>query len=324
MGQGIGRVPEAPAVIGGGAAREPIGRYIAQQRRLRGIDLEELSARTRIPRRSLERLEAGAFDRSPDGFSRGFVRTVAEAIGLDADDAVARMLPEPDAAQLGPPRAALWIVGGIVVALVAGAILIVRTRAHAPAAADTAATGLPVRIDYVRALAEANGIHASELSGRDAVLPPPPPEPAEPEVAAAAEVAAPPPKAAAKSASASAPPAATAHPAPATSSTAGAPTAPRASPPSPAASPSPQPGTPASPATELGASPPAPAPSANPSAEATSEPAEPAPASTAADAAASAPPALDEAPPVEAVAPTSTSSPTEPESSPATDAEADD
>ena len=77
MGQGIGGVPEAPAVGGDAGGREQIGRYIAQQRRLRGIDLAELAARTRIPRRSLERLEAGAFDQSPDGFSRGFVRVPA-------------------------------------------------------------------------------------------------------------------------------------------------------------------------------------------------------------------------------------------------------
>jgi len=286
MGQGIGRVSEAPAISGDGAGREPIGRYIAQQRRLRGIDLEELAARTRIPRRSLERLEAGAFDRSPDGFSRGFVRTVAEAIGLDADDAVARMLPEPDAAQLGPPRAALWIVAGFVVALVAGAIVVARTHARAPAASDPATSGLPVRVDYVRALAEANGIHANELSGRDAVLPPPPPEPAEPEVAALSEVGATP---SARAPAAKPAPSAAAAPAargaaPRASSTAAA--AARSDAAVPAPSRAAQPSTPAGPAGELAA-----------------------------------PPALNDAPSIEAVAP---SSPTEPESSPAPDAEADD
>lgn len=79
-----------------GAQAEPIGRWLARQRELRGIDLHELSARTRIPHRSLERLEAGAFDGNPDGFVRGFVRTVALDLGLDPDDAVARMLSEPE------------------------------------------------------------------------------------------------------------------------------------------------------------------------------------------------------------------------------------
>ena len=50
---------------------------------------------TRIPLRSLERLEAGGFDGETDGFARGFVRTVAEALGLDVEDAISRMLHEP-------------------------------------------------------------------------------------------------------------------------------------------------------------------------------------------------------------------------------------
>jgi transcriptional regulator with XRE-family HTH domain len=95
MGQEIRGSPEAAAV----AAAEPgdgsIGSYLARQRRLRGVSIDELANLTRIPRRSLERLEAGAFDATPDGFVRGFVRTVAAALGLDPDDAVNRLLREP-------------------------------------------------------------------------------------------------------------------------------------------------------------------------------------------------------------------------------------
>jgi hypothetical protein len=72
-----------------------IGRYLARQRRLRGVSLDDLVELTRIPRRSLERLEGGAFDDQADGFARGFVRTVAEALGLDAEEAVMRLLGEP-------------------------------------------------------------------------------------------------------------------------------------------------------------------------------------------------------------------------------------
>jgi len=179
MGKGIGRVPEAPAVAGD-SGREPIGRYIAQQRRLRGIELEDLANRTRIPRRSLERLEAGAFDLSPDGFSRGFVRTVAEAIGLDPDDAVARMLHEPDAARRASPRSSRTL-GAIAaaVALLGLALAARQLVASLPARPQRAATGqLPVRRDYVRALAEAQGIATAKLTSRDAVLAPLPPLPA--------------------------------------------------------------------------------------------------------------------------------------------------
>jgi len=309
MGQSISRVPEAPAIGGVAAGREPIGRYIAQQRRLRGIDLEELSARTRIPRRSLERLEAGAFDRSPDGFSRGFVRTVAEAIGLDADDAVARMLPEPDAAQLGPPRAALWLVAGVALALLAGGVLLLRSQTRGPAATATAATGLPVRTDFVRALAEANGIQAGDLSARDAVLPPPPPEPVEPEVTVAAAQVAPAPKVpAAKSASSAR-----------TSATPPAPRSPAAASPPTAAVPAAA--VPA--ATRMEAPPAAAGPPAEPSAAAASATAPddspPEPAAATSESAADEAPAPEQAPAIETVAPSAEAAATPP-----TDAEADD
>jgi hypothetical protein len=94
MGQEVRGVPQASPVEPA-AGRESVGRYLAQQRRLRGISLDELELLTKIPRRSLERLEAGAFEEAPDGFARGFVRSVAAALGLDPDEAVMRLLREP-------------------------------------------------------------------------------------------------------------------------------------------------------------------------------------------------------------------------------------
>ena len=98
MGQKIRGVPEDPPLNGSDDATRAdgsVGRYLARQRKLRGVSLDELAGATQIPRRSLERLEGGAFDRQVDGFSRGFVRTVADALGLDAEDAVLRLLGEP-------------------------------------------------------------------------------------------------------------------------------------------------------------------------------------------------------------------------------------
>lgn len=86
----------------------PIGEYLKRQRLLRGMTVEELSATTRIPLRSLERLEAGYFDGVSDGFVRGFVRTVAQALGLDADATVARMLDEPAASHWDRSSVGLW------------------------------------------------------------------------------------------------------------------------------------------------------------------------------------------------------------------------
>jgi transcriptional regulator with XRE-family HTH domain len=85
-----------------GEADGSVGLYLARQRKLRGVSLDELASATRIPRRSLERLEDGAFDSHSDGFSRGFVRTVADALGLDAEEAVLRLLCEPSGADDEP------------------------------------------------------------------------------------------------------------------------------------------------------------------------------------------------------------------------------
>jgi cytoskeletal protein RodZ len=104
-----------------------IGAYLRQAREGRGIELAELEAITRIPRRSLERLEAGEFDARPDGFARGFVRTVAASLGLDPDDAVARMLEEPAPEAQAPrlPRSRLLYVLAVTLAAVAlGAALV--------------------------------------------------------------------------------------------------------------------------------------------------------------------------------------------------------
>ena len=91
-----------------GLASTAIGEYLKRQRLLRGITVEELSTMTRIPLRSIERLEAGYFDGVADGFVRGFVRTVAVALGLDADSTVARMLDEPLASPWDRNGAGLW------------------------------------------------------------------------------------------------------------------------------------------------------------------------------------------------------------------------
>jgi transcriptional regulator with XRE-family HTH domain len=83
----------------GGEEGQPfrIGDYLARQRQLRGLSLEQLEEITRIPLRSLERLEAGAFDGENDGFARGFVRTVAQALGLDPEETTLLLLSEPAA-----------------------------------------------------------------------------------------------------------------------------------------------------------------------------------------------------------------------------------
>jgi len=113
---------------------------------------------TRIPRRNLERLESGAFDATADGFTRGFVRTVAEALGLDANEAVMRLVDEPRADELralvAARRALMWRVAALVAVAVlvflGGLYLVLRAPAHE----DAKPPALTWRRDAVRGLAE--------------------------------------------------------------------------------------------------------------------------------------------------------------------------
>lgn len=154
-----------------------IGRYLGRQRRLRGVSLDDLAVLTRIPRRSLERLEDGAFDDQTDGFTRGFVRTVAEALGLDAEEAVMRLLGEPpgadEDARVGRQQLRSLAAAGALLALLAAAVAglgvwLARGRAG-PSGGDTG--DIVYRRDAVRELAEqerASGGFSGPLdSGRE-------------------------------------------------------------------------------------------------------------------------------------------------------------
>jgi hypothetical protein len=158
------------------AVNESIGEYLARQRRLRGITLDELSAATRIPRRSLERLESGAYDGDPDGFARGFVRTVASALGLDPHDTVNRMRLEPGAAhEAGGPLPVLRLLLALVVVLAALLVpvlwinLIAAPGKLEPGAGGEASgdAGIVLRRDAVRALAESVGVVPAATGGAE-------------------------------------------------------------------------------------------------------------------------------------------------------------
>ncbi len=149
----------------------PIGAYLARQRRLRGVSLEELAEATRIPRRSLERLEAGAFDGESDGFARGFVRSVADGLGLDAEDTTMLMLAEPRVESGRSPLGRIVMrvaLAAAVLLSIAGAILLARNPEPRETLAEAPEKfALPIRRDAVRALAEAEGI----LGAPSAALP---------------------------------------------------------------------------------------------------------------------------------------------------------
>lgn len=169
-----------------GAAATSIGGYLKRQRLLRGITIEDLAADTRIPLRSLERLEAGYFDGVTDGFVRGFVRTVATALGLDADQTVARMLDEPVARKWDRDGVGLWrkqlLALAALVAATAIGVLVLRAGWNL-LVGDGSARGREVVVwrDPIHQLAR-------DVAEGRFVLPPPAPEPEpEPEPAVAVE-----------------------------------------------------------------------------------------------------------------------------------------
>ena len=167
MGREIRGVPDPAPLTGGtgplaeGKARGcefSIGAYLARERRLRGISVGELAELTKIPTRSIERMEAGAFDGNPDGFVRGFVRTIAVGLGLDPEEAVMRMLAEPaDLAEVAGASALrldrrLLAISALLVATLGLGLAIWGWAARAPSADDT--PKIVYRRDAVRALAD--------------------------------------------------------------------------------------------------------------------------------------------------------------------------
>ena len=89
-----------------GASRDQFCKYLTSARERSGKTLEEIATKTRIPKRSLERLETGDFESLPaDVFVRGFLRSYARCVGLDEADAIKRyatcgMTPAPVASAM--------------------------------------------------------------------------------------------------------------------------------------------------------------------------------------------------------------------------------
>jgi Helix-turn-helix domain len=72
-------------------SRIDFGSRFKLEREARHLSLGDVARVTKIPERSLERLEGGRFDELPaEVFVRGFVRSYARAVGLDPDDMARR------------------------------------------------------------------------------------------------------------------------------------------------------------------------------------------------------------------------------------------
>ena len=93
-------MPQAPRET----ARTEFGAYLRSNRERRELSVADIARVTKIPQRSLVRLEEGAFDGLPaEVFVRGFLRSYARCVGLDPEDTVRRFR---DAGRAGTDRAA--------------------------------------------------------------------------------------------------------------------------------------------------------------------------------------------------------------------------
>lgn len=70
---------------------DSLGTYLRRERELRQISLEEIAQTTRIPIRMLQHIEGDRLDRLPgEVFAKGFLRSYARSVGLQADDVLSR------------------------------------------------------------------------------------------------------------------------------------------------------------------------------------------------------------------------------------------
>ena len=87
-------------------ARHPdfldFGKYLQVQRELRGLSVDEIATKTKIPPTLIGALEAGQAERFPERiFVLNYIRSYAGVVGLSPDDVVNRFHEIPEA-----PRAA--------------------------------------------------------------------------------------------------------------------------------------------------------------------------------------------------------------------------
>lgn len=117
------------------------GRYLTQQRELRGMSRAEVATATKIPANLLAALESGQVERLPERvFVLNYIRAYAQVIGLATDEAVLRFEEiEKSTGEVSPQvapgrrkrRAAALLAIGLAV-IVALAILALTGVIHLP------------------------------------------------------------------------------------------------------------------------------------------------------------------------------------------------
>ena len=107
-----------------------LGPYLRQERELRHVPLEEVTRVTRIPRSTLDLLEADELERLPGrAYIVGYLRAYAEAVGLDPEELLLRYqeqtgeTPAMAPAERPPPPSWKAQVPVVVAVLLAGGLL---------------------------------------------------------------------------------------------------------------------------------------------------------------------------------------------------------
>ncbi|MCP3062532.1 helix-turn-helix domain-containing protein [Myxococcus sp. K38C18041901] len=94
------------------------GKYLSQQRELRGMSREDVARETKIPPTLISALEAGQVERLPSRiFVVNYIKAYAQVIGLSPEEAILRYeevdrsVPAPSPAQLEQERRKRAYVG---------------------------------------------------------------------------------------------------------------------------------------------------------------------------------------------------------------------
>ena len=84
------------------------GRYLSQQRQLRGLTIENIADQTKLSSTHLRALEADDFEHLPQRvFVVGYVKAYAKCVGLDLNETVLRLEEAYSLAGLEPPEPAV-------------------------------------------------------------------------------------------------------------------------------------------------------------------------------------------------------------------------
>ncbi|HEV8397760.1 MAG TPA: helix-turn-helix domain-containing protein [Vicinamibacterales bacterium] len=158
---------------------QPFGGWLRHEREARGLTVEAIASQTKIPPRHIEALERGDALALPAFYQRAEIRTVARAVGVDPQLALARLEAERAPADPPPPAPAtptpvrsyqVLAIAGMVVLVIglAGWSSFERTAASKGALATPASVAAPPAAPLLR---EVPGVPTIEAVAASAPAP---------------------------------------------------------------------------------------------------------------------------------------------------------